>query len=331
MDAKIIAGSPPDGSGADSHLDRLLAPANLALPWHRSLLSNLRELVSPQRLPPIEVTSQPVAVQDIWGLYGRQKKSFIFSLALQCGAVALLFMALSNPTVQTRVRQVATLVLPADLTAPLPKNPRTASGGGGGGDRSPLPASKGRLPKAALRQFVPPSAVTLNAAAKLTMEPSIIAPPDVSLPNVNMANYGDPLGRLGPASNGPGSGGGIGSGRGGGVGSGTGAGVGPGEGGGFGGGVFSVGGGVSPPVPLYRPDPEYSDEARKAKLQGVVVVEVIVDEHGRVRDPKILQSLGLGLDEEAVKSVLTWKFKPAMRAGRPVAVTIDVHTTFRLL
>jgi len=50
-----------------------------------------------------------------------------------------------------------------------------------------------------------------------------------------------------------------------------------------------------------------------------------------VRNPKILQSLGLGLDEQAVKSVLTWKFKPAMRAGKPVAVTIDVHTSFRLL
>lgn len=330
MDAKLIAGSPAASPSADSHLDRLLAPANLALPWYRSLLANLRDLVSPPHLPPLQVTSQPVAVQDIWGIYGRQKKSFVLSLVLQSAAVALLFTALSNPAVQNRVKQVATLVLPADL-APLPPKPRVMAGGGGGGDRSPLPASRGRLPKAALRQFVPPAAVVPNPAPKLSMEPSIVAPPDLSLPNVNLANYGDPLGKLGPPSNGTGSGGGIGSGKGGGVGSGSGAGVGPGESGGIGGGSFSVGGRVTPPVPLYRPDPEYSEEARKAKLQGIVIVEVVVDENGRVRNPKILQSLGLGLDEQAVKSVLTWKFKPAMRAGKPVAVTIDVHTSFRLL
>ena len=158
----------------------------------------------------------------------------------------------------------------------------------------------------------------------------VLAPPDVTLPNVNMANYGDPLGKLGPPSNGTGSGGGIGSGKGGGVGSGTGAGVGPGEGGGIG-GVFSVGGGVSNPVALYRPDPEYSEEARKAKLQGTVLLQVIVDENGRVRNPKVLRSLGLGLDEQSVKMILTWKFKPAMKAGKPVAVSILVDTSFRLL
>jgi len=92
-------------------------------------------------------------------------------------------------------------------------------GGGGGGDRSPLPASKGRLPKAALRQFTPPVAVYNNLNPKLAMEPSIIAPPDVTLPQINMSAYGDPLSKFGTPSNGPGSGGGIGSGSGGGVGS----------------------------------------------------------------------------------------------------------------
>ena len=71
---------------------------------------------------------------------------------------------------------------------------QTMGGGGGGGDRSPLPASKGRLPKASLRQFTPPMAVVNNPNPKLTMEPTIIAPPDVNLPQVNMAQYGDPLG-----------------------------------------------------------------------------------------------------------------------------------------
>src|SRR5439155_8621954 len=132
-------------------------------------------------------------------------------------------------------------------------------GGGGGGDRSLLPASKGKLPKAALRQFTPPMAVVNNPNPKLIMEPSIIAPPDINLPQVNMSQYGDPLAKIGPPSNGPGSGGGIGSGSGGGVGSGKGGGFGPGEGGGMGGGVFRVGGGVTAPALIFKVEPEYSE------------------------------------------------------------------------
>ena len=119
-----------------------------------------------------------------------------------------------------------------------------------------------------------------NLDPKLTMDPTLIGPPDVKLPNVNMAQYGDPWARIGPASNGPGSGGGIGSGKGGGIGSGMGAGFGPGEGGGIGGGVFRVGGGVSAPTLLSKVEPEYSEEARKAKYQGVVLLYVEVDPSG---------------------------------------------------
>jgi hypothetical protein len=115
-------------------------------------------------------------------------------------------------------------------------------------------------------------AVPNNPNPKLTMDPSLIIPPDVLLPHVNLPNYGDPLAKLVPLSNGPGSGGGIGSGSGGGVGPGSGGAYGPGEGGGtgggrssgFGGGVFRAGAGVSAPTLLYKVEPEYSEEARKA-------------------------------------------------------------------
>src|SRR5204863_2053099 len=126
----------------------------------------------------------------------------------------------------------------------------------------------------------------------LTMDPSIIAPPDVNLPQVNMSQYGDPLARIGPPSNGPGSGGGIGSGSGGGVGSGKGGGFGPGEGGGVGGGVFRVGGGVTAPSLLHKVDPEYSEEARKAKYSGTVVLQLVVDPAGKARDIRVVRSLG---------------------------------------
>jgi len=323
---------PNEFNVGDSHLERLLAPPQLDEPWYRSLAESLRELIHPPVLPPVEVTSTPVAVKDIWGLYGRQRRSFALSVALQSGIVLLLFTGLSNHAVRNQVKEVVTLVLPLDLASvaspvkPLPK------GGGGGGDRSLLPASRGRLPRAALRQFVPPAAVLPNPAPKLSMEPSILAPPDVILPSVNMANFGDPLAAIGPPSNGPGSGSGIGSGKGGGVGSGTGGGVGPGEGGGIGGGVYALGsGGVTAPIAIYRPDPDFSDEARKARLQGTVVLDIIVDETGKARNIRVRQSLGLGLDEQAIKTLQLWRFKPGTKGGRPVAVWATVHVGFHLL
>ena len=170
-----------------------------------------------------------------------------------------------------------------------------------------------------------------NPNPKLTMEPTIIAPPDITLPNVNMPNYGDPLAKIGPLSNGPGSGGGIGSGSGGGVGSGKGGGFGPGEGGGFGGGVFRVGGGVSAPVLLYKKEPEYSEEARKAKYQGTVVLYVEVDPSGKAVNMRVVRSLGLGLDEKAMEAVKAWKFKPGSKDGKPVTVAATIEVNFRLL
>ena len=198
-----------------------------------------------------------------------------------------------------------------------------------------MPAPKGRLPKASLRQFTPPMVVVNNPNPKLTMDPSLIIPPDVPLPQVNLPNYGDPLAKIGPLSNGPGSGGGIGSGSGGGVGPGKGAGYGPGEGGGYGGGfyggAFRIGGGVSAPVLLYKVEPEYSEEARKAKYQGTVVVDVIIDATGHVAKTKVVRSLGLGLDEKALEAIWKWRFRPGYKDGKPVTVAAEIEVNFRLL
>jgi len=157
----------------------------------------------------------------------------------------------------------------------------------------------------------------------------VVGPPQIQLPQLGAA--GDPLsGILGPPSSGTGSGGGIGSGSGGGVGSGRGPGVGPGAGGGIGGGLYRVGGGVSAPRPIYSPDPEYSDEARKAKYQGTVVLWLVVGPDGRPRDIHLARSLGMGLDEKALEAVRTWRFEPARKDGQPVSVQINVEVTFRL-
>jgi TonB family protein len=114
------------------------------------------------------------------------------------------------------------------------------------------------------------------------------------------------------------------------VGSGEGPGFGPGHGGGTGGGAFRVGGGVSAPKAVFSPDPEYSEEARKAKYQGVCVLWLVVGPDGKPRDVRVARTLGLGLDEKAIEAVKTWRFEPAVKDGRPVAVQINVEVTFRL-
>lgn len=316
-------------SWQEDHLDRLL-PADVEPPWFVGLWRNLQEMLHREKLPPLNVTSKPVPVHDIWGLYPTKRKSMLYSVALQCAVVTLVFSASFNKTVQDHIKQTVSLIAPVLQPYNTPKK-NTMQGGGGGGDRSPEPAAKGRLPKIALKQFVPPTEVIRNEHPKLAIEPTIVAPPDAVLPNVNMANIGDPLAKLGPPSNGMGSGGGIGNGHGGGIGSGDGAGLGPGSGRGFGGGVFRAGGGVSSPQVVTKVDPEYSEEARKAKYSGTVLLQLIVNVDGRATNIKVMKGVGLGLDEKAVEAVQKWTFIPGKKNGSPVPVYATVEVNFRLL
>ena len=317
---------PPD------HLSRLL-PAELEEPWYKQFAQTIHDIFHPEKLPPLVLTSKPVAVKSIWGMYDRDKRSNLFSVAIHVAVIALMVTVLSVPAVQKQVRKDFHIVDP-DLKPYLPEQTpkkNTMQGGGGGGDRSPLPAAKGKLPKIALKQFVPPTEVIKNLNPKLIMEPTIVAPPDTNLPKSNMANLGDPLAKMGLPSDGFGSGGGIGNGKGGGVGSGTGGGFGPGSGGGTGGGAYRIGGGVSSPQVLYKVDPEYSEEARKAKYGGTVLIKLVVLPDGKASDIKVIRSLGLGLDEKAIEAVEKWKFKPGMKNGVPVPVMATIEVNFRLL
>jgi len=228
--------------------------------------------------------------------------------------------------VQLAVQETVSLIAP-NLSVYKPPA-QLATGGGGGGARELLDASKGKLPKIAPKQFTPPRVDSL-IDPKLPMTPTIVA--DQPMPNIQANNYGDPLSKLGMASNGIGSGGGIGAGKGGGIGIGNGPGVGAGSGGGIGGGAYRIGGGVSAPVPIYQPEPEYSEEARKAKWQGSVLLSLIVDESGKAVNIKVARSLGLGLDEKAIQAVEKWRFKPGMKDGKAVPVIASVEVNFRLL
>lgn len=312
-------------AAADHHLTHLLAPAAVEIPWYISLFRNIQELMRPEQLPALEVTSRPVAVKEIWGLYARDPRSRYMALAIHLALFSLLMFGFTSPVVHQAIRQTVDIIDP-NLKPYVAEQPK----GGGGGGSSVTPVSKGQLPKPSAKQFVPPAIAQIKHPL-LPMEPTLILPPDDALPQLTANNWGDPLARLGIASNGSGFGPGMGTGSGGGIGPGKGAGFGPGDGDGLGGGVFTVGAGVSAPIPIYRPEPEYSEEARKAKYSGSVTLEIIVDTQGRVRDMRVVKSLGMGLDEKAEEAVRKWKFKPGRKGGAPVNVRATVEVHFQLL
>jgi protein TonB len=257
------------------------------------------------------------------------------ALAVHAGIVVLIFLP-SHDTPKVIQPPVLTTYLTApDISAYTVKSPPgkdIGKGGGGGGQHSRLPATKGRVPSFTMTQFVPPS-LPLDRKPALVADANLVGPPDLQVQSPNMTNYGDPLGTMFNDSAGPGHGGGIGDGVGPGIGNGYGPGLGPGSKGGYGGDIFRPGAnGVGYPTCDYCPDAKYSEEARKAKFQGVVVLQVIVSRDGRATNIQVVKGPGLGLEEQAIAAVQTWRFKPALGPNHlPVATEIDVEVNFRLL
>lgn len=210
-------------------------------------------------------------------------------------------------------------------------NSMVPHGGGGGGDRDARPATVGKLPPFAILQLAPPSAHPPDAA-RLSVTPTIDAAPDLQLRSPDLPKWGDPLARVNNDSNGPGHDGGMGPGEGTGIGPGDGPGYGPGKDGGFGDGVHAAGEpGYGDPVCVYCPNPQFTDEAVKAKYQGSVYLSVVVTPDGRATNIRVEKGLGMGLDERAIETVKTWRFQPALGPdGKPAAVGLTVELTFRL-
>jgi TonB family protein len=293
-------------------------------PWFKSLYSNIRDVIHPPKLPPLEVTSKPIEVGSIWGAYqGGETKSGAVSLLIHIGALALLLVIFQSPAVRKKVTD-ATKIYLDNWKPKLPQAQQKAGGGGGGGQHTPQPVNRGEAPKFAPKPFVPPALAIPKPL--LPVVPTITA----QAPVITADNYGDPSAISKLLSGGPGANG-LGTGTGGGIGSGNGNGYGPGSGGGMGGGVYQIGGEVSEPIPIYKPEPEYSEEARKAKYSGTVLLSVVIDANGLTRDIKVVRPLGLGLDEKAIEAVSRWKFRPAMKGGHAVAVQANIEVNFRLL
>jgi periplasmic protein TonB len=322
--------NPPPSKEPDLNL--LLAPDTFEPLW-KSLFRGLDEFFFPKKLPPLKLESKPEPVKDIWGFYNYKKDGALGSTAAHVVVIGLIIggtiigrhvvtKAIAKPQSTTE------LIDPGDYSLKPAKT--QAGGGGGGGDRDVLQASKGRLPKFSMQQITPPTAVIRNLNPKLAVEPTVVVPPDIKVAMNNLPNLGDPKSSAIIPSNGTGSGSGIGTGSNGGVGSGSGPGVGPGEGGGIGGGVFRPGRGVTPPRAIFSPEPEFSEEARKAKYQGTCTLMIVVDTDGKPTNLRVVSSLGMGLDEKALETVRTWRFEPGQKDGHPVKVEMAVEVDFHL-
>ena len=313
--------------------DGFLGKAFEEKPIWTGLYESIRDIFFPVKLPPLQLTSTPIPVPDRMAV-----KPNPWAIGISTGvniailAVLLFFVGKKIIEEVNKPKEMATNI---DVGVWQPKAPKAGDsngGGGGGGDHTLIDPTKGHLPKIEKNPIVPPQVQTFDKPkiaiqSAINVQTNIQLPDNPTLPMIGVTNSPN----VTRASGGQGSGSGIGTGSGGGLGSGTGNGYGPGTGGGAGGGLYHVGGGVSAPVPLNSVEAEFSDEARRAKYQGVCLISLIVDAQGNPQNPRVVRALGMGLDEKALEAVRKYKFKPAMKDGHvPVPVMITVEVNFRL-
>lgn len=232
-------------------------------------------------------------------------------------------------------------------------------GGGGGGLREKTPAPPARrkapvtLPKRvaspvppARPKAAPPQPTPEPPKPEVRVEqtpvekpeptppppppPPAVQAPVKSIPADPVESPGLPEAPPREPSRGTGDRGGVGSGSGQGIGEGSGGGLGAGTGGGTGGGVYQPGAGIDPPTLVREVRPIYTDEARRQRIQGDVILEIVVRSDGSVGSIRVRRSLGGGLDQRAIEAVRQWRFNPARRHGTPVDVAVEVAVEFKL-
>jgi periplasmic protein TonB len=262
----------------------------------------------------------------------RMGGAFSASLAVHISGVILALIVASLPR--------------ADISAPYqPNNPKDivwlaqpgpGGGGGGGGNQNPAPPQKLQTPGKDQLSVPVQKKPDFQKIEQPKEEPK--PEPKLEIPAQTMASAIQT--QLGPidglpaptASQGSGTGGGGGTGNGTGSGPGTGPGLGPGWGGGTGGGAYRPGSGVEIPRVIREVKPNYTADAMRAKIQGVVELEAVVLPDGTVGEVNVTRSLDrtFGLDEEARKAVRQWRFVPGTRLGQPVPVLVTIELTFTL-
>jgi periplasmic protein TonB len=301
----------------------------LLVDWHEepSLWANLRDWIAPRKLPPLKTTSQPIPVPEIWTKNENFSRMQVVSILVHGVAIALIVILplLLSGTISPPVTKASSPELATDITVSPYKNilkPAAKKAGGGGGAADNAPSTHGKAPKFSWTQISRP--MVNPPKSDITVTPTILGNPDIKLPDNNANNWGDPLSSRNTGS--------MGNGHGNGIGSGNGNGMGPGQGYGIGGGTPNAGtGGYGTPQCLYCPRADYSDEAMKVKVQGVVELIAVITPDGKVTDVHVAKGLGLGLDEKAIEAVRTWRLKPALGPdGRPASVRQIIEVTFQL-
>ena len=285
-----------------------------------SLISSIRDVFASPKLPPLVLESKPIAVPDRMATK-RSPASAAFAIGAHVVIILLiaLFIASQMKMMTPAKKDIATVIAPQ---TPPPIAPKLQQIGGGGGQHDIAPVSKGRLPDLVQKQLIAPKAPP-TVAPKLAVEPTVVVQKDLKMATNDMPNLGAPSSSLKGIS--------LGNGTGTGIGSGNGSGIGPGSGENTGGGVMHIGGGVSKPVVLYQVDPEFSEEARKAKFSGSVYVYLWVGTDGKPSHVRVIRGVGMGLDEKAVEAVRQYRFQPAMKDGKPVQVDLYVNVNFEIL
>jgi periplasmic protein TonB len=251
----------------------------------------------------------------------RPVRAVALSIAIHISVVFLLWAALILLNVSSISRRINSIHIPLTVETLIWKKPPVSSSGGGGGDHSLLLASRGAAPPASTRRTLLAPMLVTNPDAKLQVIPVI----DANASQLPSDQWGDPLASSAVFSVGPGMKGiGIGNE---GDGSGRDTGYGPNSSG----KPFSLSQVATRPMRILKIEPEYSERARQAKFQGTVGLRIVIDEHGIPQHISVVRMLGLGLDERAIEAVTRWRFKPALKNGKPVAVEAFVDVNFRLL
>ena len=295
--------------------------------WFHRIRDNFQQLLAPGRIFPSSANGAPLHLPR-WQKSPRSGCAQSASLLTHAAIITALVIAAvhpqsSNPKPNLPREPGGILSVPGDLLDRL-RGLHPSGGTGSGSGHDLLPPTQGNLPARSALQFLKPT-LPRNPNPELPVPPTIL---DASAPRVlpPVINIGIPWMRERNDSSGPSNGNTIGTGPNDSIGT-T-----PGDQTGVGGPPGPYRPGVTLPTCAYCPDPQYTDEARQAKLQGTVTLRVLVGSDGRASQIQIMQGIGLGLDDRAAQSVRTWKFVPAHDAARrPVPAWINIEVVFRLI
>lgn len=297
--------------------------------------------IGPDRSPylSIHVEQRPEVRLTLGAETQRSSGAALVSLVAHGLFALLIVLALRNAALQT---DDLSEVQEPNYQLVFLSEPGPGGGGGGGGNQQEEPPRQLEMPGTdAISVPVAPKPDITPPQQEPTPEPDPPEVPPLNIPvqtvaagtvaSAGVIDISAPP-APGSTSRGTGSGGGAGTGQGTGVGSGQGSGLGEGFGGGTGGGVYRPGSGVTSPELLSQVKPQYTTDAMRAKIQGKVWLEVVVMPDGRPGNIRVVRSLDrtFGLDEEAIKAMQRWRFRPGMRQGKPVPVAVTVEMEFTL-